>query len=344
MAYTSIDDPSAHFQIATYSGTGSAQSITNDGNSNLQPDWMITKNRTGTTDPMVNDSSRGVGKYLFANRNNSEATSTVDHTSFDSDGFSVSTGESVNDNGDTFVAWQWKANGGTTSSNTDGYLTSTVQANTTAGFSILTFTTDGSTRTVGHGLGVKPDVIWIASRNVAGGFLVITDVIDGSMDYGVLRSTNAFASIGYNAPTSTVFEYNDNNTNTQVAYCFAQKQGYSKFGSYTGNGNANGTFVYTGFKPAFVIVKRSDTAGDSWAIFDNKRSDVVGANVIDKEIAANESSAEYDRTNANMDFLSNGFKLRNTDGWHNASGDTYFYMAFAENPFVTSTGTPTTAR
>ena len=344
MAYTTINDPSAHFQVATYSGTGSAQSITNDGNSNLQPDWMITKNRTGTTDPMVNDSSRGVGKYLFANRTNSEATSTIDHTSFDSDGFSVSTGESVNDNGDTFVAWQWKANGGTTSSNTDGYLTSTVQANTTAGFSIVTFTTDGSTRTVGHGLGVKPDVIWIASRNVAGGFLVITDAVDGTMDYGILRNTNAFASISYNAPTSTVFEYNDNNTNTQVAYCFASKQGYSKFGKYTGNGNANGTFVYTGFKPRFIMVKRTDTAGYHWRLYDTKRSAADGGNPLDKRLQPNLTEAEGTHaSDFDIDALSNGFKLR-TSSQINVNNGTYFYMAFAEQPFVTSTGTPTTAR
>ena len=355
MAYTNIDDPSAHFQVETYTGAGANTSVTFSGNSDLKPDFLWLKNRTAGYAHAAFDSNRNLGSAVNAPFLEPNATSTENsnqnwwnstNNGINTDGFqfgSVSE-HNLNNLNSEYVAWAWKANGGTTSSNTDGYLTSTVQANTTAGFSILTFTTDGNTRTVGHGLGVKPDVIWIASRNVAGGFLVITDVIDGSMDYGVLRSTNAFASIGYNAPTSTVFEYNDNNTNTQVAYCFAQKQGYSKFGSYTGNGNANGTFVYTGFKPAFVIVKRSDTAGDSWAIFDNKRSDVVGANVIDKEIAANESSAEYDRTNANMDFLSNGFKLRNTDGWHNASGDTYFYMAFAENPFVTSTGTPTTAR
>ena len=340
MAYTNIDDPSAHFQVATYSGTGSAQSITNDGNSNLQPDWMITKNRTGTTDPMVNDSSRGVGTYLFANRTNAEATDIIDHTSFDSDGFSVSTGESVNDSGDTFVAWQWKANGGTTSSNTDGYLTSTVQANTTAGFSIVLFTTDGNTRTVGHGLGVKPSVIWIASRNVSGGFLVITDAMDGSMDYGTLRTTNALSAIGYDAPTSSVFTYNDNNTNTQVAYCFAEKQGYSKFGQYIGNGNANGTFVYTGFKPAFIMGKRANTTGN-WFIVDSKR-DID--NPADKRLFLNLTSAESTSTNNEVDLLSNGFKLRRNLIQSNASGSTYFFMAFAENPFVTSTGIPTTAR
>jgi|TARA_R100000479_G_scaffold154358_1_gene90355 hypothetical protein len=344
MAYTNINDPSKHFQVATYSGTGSAQSITNDGNSNLQPDWIITKNRTGTTDPMVNDSSRGVGTYLFANRTNAEATDTIDHTSFNSDGFSVSTGESVNDNGDTFVAWQWKANGGTTSSNTDGYLTSTVQANTTAGFSIVLFTADGNTRTVGHGLGAKPDVIWVASRNVAGGFLVITDAVDGSMDYGVLRNTNAFASISYNAPTSTVFEYNDNNTNTQVAYCFAQKQGYSKFASYTGNGNANGTFVFTGFKPRFIMVKRTDAAGYHWRIYDTKRSAADGFNPLDKRLQPNLTEAEGTHaSDFDIDALSNGFKLR-TSSQINVNNGTYFYMAFAENPFVTSTGIPTTAR
>ncbi len=265
-------------------------------------------------------------------------------TQFDTDGFTVGTNSGVNGSSDTFVAFQWKANGGTTSTNSEGDINSTVQANTTAGFSIVTFTTDGNTRTVGHGLGVKPDVIWIASRNVAGGFLVITDAIDGSMDYGVLRNTNAFASIGYDAPTSSVFSYNDNDTNTQVAYCFAEKQGYSKFGKYTGNGSSDGTFVYTGFKPRWIMVKRSDTSLYHWRIYDTKRSSSNGGNPLDERVNANLNEAEGTHaSDFDIDALSNGFKLK-TSSQINVSNGIYIYMAFAENPFVTSTGIPTTAR
>ena len=344
MAYTTIDDPSAHFQTALYTGTGSTQSVVNDGNSNLKPDWVWIKKRNSSGNNSVFDSTRGATKELVTNGTNAEATDAQLLTQFDTDGFTVGTNSGVNGSSDTFVAWQWKANGGTTSSNTDGYLTSTVQANTTAGFSIVTFTTDGNTRTVGHGLGIKPNVIWVASRNVAGGFLVITDAIDGSMDYGLLRSTNAFASIGYNAPTSTVFEYNDNNTNTQVAYCFSEKQGYSKFGSYTGNGNANGTFVYTGFKPRWIMLTRTDTAGYHWRMYDTKRSAADGENPLDKRLNANIDEAEGTHaSDFDIDALSNGFKLR-TSSQINVNDGTYFYMAFAEQPFVTSTGIPTTAR
>ena len=352
MAYTNIDDPSAYFQVTLYSGTGSAQSITNDGNSNLQPDWMITKNRTGTTDPMVNDSSRGVGKYLFANRTNSEGTSTIDHTSFDSDGFSVSTGESVNDSGDTFVAWQWKANGGTTSSNTDGGTTSTVQANTTAGFSIVTWTGTGSATTLGHGLGDTPDMIIVKNRTTAVDWAVYHKNLTDAGYVLSLNTADAQADSGTNRwnhtdPTSSVFsvgsgQQTNQNTNNMVAYCFAEKQGYSKFGKYTGNGNANGAFVYTGFKPAFVMTKPSSATG-SWSMYDHKRT---GFNPIDVWLRANGTDAESTSaiSGDDIDLYSNGFKLRNSDNTINASGTTYVYMAFAENPFVTSTGIPTTAR
>ena len=347
MAYTSIDDPSAHFQTALWTGTGSAgNAVTFDGNSDMQPDWVWSKRRDVGYSHVLKDTSRGGTSnndlHLVSDLTNAESTYSNYRMDFNSDGF---TADGVGDSGfqgsgSSMVSWCWKANGGTTSSNTDGYLTSTVQANTTAGFSIVTFTADGNTRTVGHGLGVKPDVIWIASRNVAGGFLVITDAVDGSMDYGTLRNTNAFASISYNAPTSTVFEYNDNNTNTQVAYCFAQKQGYSKFGKYVGNGSTDGVFVYTGFKPAFLLYKKTGS-GDGWFLIDSKRDPDNGS--TERYLRADESGTEA-TTSKIVDFCSNGFKLRNNDGAHNGSGNTYIYMAFAENPFVTSTGIPTTAR
>ena len=350
MAYTSINDPSAHFQTATYSGTGSAQSITNDGNSNLQPDWMITKNRTGTTDPMVNDSSRGVGTYLFANRTNAEATDTIDHTSFDSDGFSVSTGESVNDSGDTFVAWQWKANGGTTSSNTSGTITSTVQANTDAGFSVVTYSGNSTSgATIGHGLGVAPNWIIVKARTLGGNWIVGSTALDSTLaNRCVLNSTAAASSNtgDFNAaPTSSVFQLGssldvNSSTKTYVAYCFAEKQGYSKIGKYFGNGNADGAFVYTGFKPAFIMIKRSDSTSN-WTIWDSKRDPF---NYGERTLFPNGTSVEESgNANERWDLLSNGFKFR-SNGRNTVSGGTYIYMAFAENPFVTSTGIPTTAR
>ena len=290
------------------------------------------------------DSSRGATKEIISNGGNAEATDAQLLTQFDTDGFTVGTNGGVNGSGDGYVAWQWKANGGTTSSNSNGNSTTTVQANTTAGFSIVLGSFTGSTKTYGHGLGVAPDVVLWKNRSNTNSWLLFTTAVDGSHDYGILNQANNFSATSYDVPSSTVFYGNDDASTNFVAYCFAQKQGFSKFASYTGNGNANGTFVYTGFKPAWLMIKNKTSTGNSWAIFDNKRSDVEGANQIDREIAANEDSAEYDRTNANMDFLSNGFKLRNTDGWHNTSGDTYFYMAFAENPFVTSSGIPTTAR
>jgi hypothetical protein len=345
MAYTSIDDPSAYFQAALYSGTGSAQSITNDGNSNLQPDWMVTKNRTGTTDPMVNDSSRGVGKYMFANRDNAEATSTVDHTSFDSDGFSVSTGESVNDSGDTFVAWQWKANGGTTSSNTAGNVTNTLQANTTAGFSISTFTSASSGNTTfGHGLGVTPAMFILKARNQGYGWWINHKGLSNQSDqYLGFHTSGDVATVSWGAaPTSTLITAAQAFTGagtSMVCYAFAEIQGYSKFGKYTGSGNADGTFVYTGFKPAFFMSKRTDNTAN-WLIFDNERS----VNLNDNYIYLNSNAAEGTSSSSGVDFLSNGVKMRNTYNDANASSASYIYMAFAHNPFVTSTGIPTTAR
>ena len=345
MAYTSIDDPSAYFQTALYSGTGSAQSITNDGNSNLQPDWMITKNRTGTTDPMVNDSSRGVGKYMFANRMNSEATSTVDHTSFNSDGFSVSTGESVNDSGDTFVAWQWKANGGTTSSNTAGNVTNTLQANTTAGFSISTFTSASSgNTTIGHGLGVTPAMFILKARNQGYGWWVNHKGLANQSDqYLGIHTSGDVATVSWGAaPSSTLITLSQAFTGagtSMVCYSFAEKQGFSKFGKYIGNGNSDGTFVYTGFKPAFFMSKRFDNTSN-WLIFDNERS----TNLNDNYIYLNSNTTEGTSSSSGVDFLSNGVKMRNTYNDANANNASYIYMAFAHNPFVTSTGTPTTAR
>ena len=339
MAYTSIDDGSAHFQAEEYTGTGSTQSVGNGGNSNLKPDWVWIGGKASGDNNSIFDSSRGATKEIISNAGNAEATDAQLLTQFDTDGFTVGTNGGVNGSGDGYIAWQWKANGGTTSSNTDGNSTTTVQANTTAGFSIVLGSFTGSTKTYGHGLGVAPDVVLWKNRSNTNSWLLFTTAVDGSHDYGILNQGNAFSATSYDVPTSTVFYGNDDASTNFVAYCFAEKQGYSKFGSYTGNGNSNGTFVYTGFKPAFFICKRTDSSAN-WLIFDIERS----TNLNDNYIYANSDSSEGTSSSAGVDFLSNGVKMRNTYQDANVNQASYFFMAFAHNPFVTSTGTPTTAR
>ena len=361
MAYTTIDDPSAHFQTALYTGNGSTQSITNDGNSDMQPDWVWIKSRSNASWHSLQDSSRGATKTLFSNTTNAEVTYTNAQTSFDSDGFSLaadSSGGSVNVNSRTYVGWQWKANGGTTASNSNGSITSTVQANTDAGFSIITYTGNGtqSGQTVGHGLGAVPKVIISKDRNASSNvphWRVYHESI-GNTKYLTLQGTDAASTFNdwdNTTPTSSVYSVGgaggytptNNNNTPYVAYVFAEKQGYSKFGKYVGNGNANGPFIYTGFKPAFVMTKRTDTTS-GWFIQDIKRGIRNSNSGTALEANTNLAESGIGATNYDIDFLSNGFKLRQSNAYLNASGGTYIYMAFAENPFTTSTGIPTTAR
>ena len=357
MAYTNIDDPSAYFQTALYAGNNTTDhNITNDGNSNLQPDFVWIKQRTSNNPHVLQDTSRGFAgngeaNVLISNTTGAEVTNGA-FESFNTNGFGVG-GTNVasgayNLSGSNYVAWQWKANGGTTASNTDGTITSTVQANQDAGFSIVTYTGTSSAGTIGHGLGVAPKVVIVKARTgVPTSWAVFHK--DGSTsddDTFVLNSTAAkatYAGFWNNQyPSSSVFGIStdiwlNNNGVNYVAYCFAEKQGYSKFGKYVGNGSTNGTFVYTGFKPAFVMTKKRDQVSN-WTIYDNKRNPF---NVADKVLLPNANNA--DQTVINFDFVSNGFKCRNS-GSENESGTTFIYMAFAENPFTTSTGIPTTAR
>jgi len=348
--YTAIDDPSAFFQTALYAGTGSAQSITNDGNSDLQPDFIWIKSRTdGTANHHAHNTNVATTRTLFVNKTDFEETQSQSVTSIQSDGFTLGTWGGNNAASNNFVAWQWKANGGTTSSNTDGSITSTVQANQDAGFSIVTYTGTGSAATVGHGLGVAPKVIIVKARS---GVLTSWAVFhkDGSTsddDTFVLNSTAAkatYAGFWNNQyPSSSVFGISNDiwlngNTENFVAYCFAEKQGYSKFGKYVGNGSTNGPFVYTGFKPAFVMIKKSNSTGQ-WLLFDNARDPFNKVFHQLRIITAAESTITHD-----IDFLSNGFKIRDIVSNDNGNGDTFIYIAFAENPFVTSTGIMGTAR
>jgi hypothetical protein len=367
MAYTNIDDPSAYFQAILYSGNGGTQSITNDGNSDLQPDLVWIKSRSNASWHSLQDSTRGATKTLFSNTNNAEVTYTNAQTSFDSDGFSLaadSSGGSVNVNSRTYVGWQWKANGGTTASNTDGDITSTVQANTDAGFSIVTYTGNTSNnQTVGHGLGVKPSVILIRNRTRVEDWRLNHQGMNNGTGMIRLNSTDTYNTTGTTlmnvAPTSSVFsvstDWSVNGNYPFVAYCWAEKQGFSKFGTYITNGAAgnsystglaNGPFIYTGFKPAFFMVK-NNRAGQNWLMVDAARDPVnLNASTNYKGLLANSSATEASGGDFEVNFLSNGIKIfTEGTGWFNMyAGDEYLYMAFAENPFVTSTGVPTTAR
>tara|TARA_B110000444_G_scaffold225547_1_gene229468 strand:- start:280 stop:1185 length:906 start_codon:yes stop_codon:yes gene_type:complete len=301
---------------------------------------------------MLFNSSVGIGTganspYLMTDSTSAESTNSNGLQAVSSNGFTPGSMTRTNETNSNFVAWQWKCNGGTTASNTSGSITSTVQANTDAGFSIVTYTGTGATATVGHGLGVAPQIIIGKRRSgssnwfVGGSLFTSTQTMYINLTNGI---DTVAESIINNVTTSTTFKLGtDTNRNaasgTHVAYCFAEKQGYSKFGKYVGNGNANGPFIYTGFKPAFVMVKPS-SAADNWIIVDNKRDD---SNAAEKRLFPDTTAAEgtgYDV----CDMLSNGFKMKATSTSWNGSGRTYIYMAFAENPFVTSTGVPTTAR
>ena len=344
MAYTSIDDPSAYFQTTIYTGNGSTQSITNGGNSDLEPDFIWIKSRSDSSFNAWTDSTRGTSKRLYSNSTSGEESHTDRVTAFNSDGFSLGGSSLVNTNTYNYVAWQWKANGGTTAANSDGSLASVVQADTTAGFSIVTWTGAGGARTVGHGLGVAPDVIIVKNRSTSTQWGVWhKDLADTDNNLRINGTGAEVDDALWNdtVPTSSVFSISSaaEVSNDCVAYCFAEKQGYSKFGGYTGNGNVNGPFVYTGFKPAFVLVK-SSSATHNWHILDNKRDP---ENVVDKYL--NPDNAASEATFTFGDFLSNGFKWRSSSGTSfNESGTSYIYMAFAESPFVTSTGVPCTAR
>jgi len=357
-AYTTIDDPSVYFQTGLYVGTGSELVITNDGNSNLQPDLMWIKNRTdGSTNHHWHDTSRGTTVTLFGNKTDAEETQAQSVKSVQSDGFTLGTWDGNNIDDKNFVAWQWKATSGTTTTNTTGNgIDSVIQANAPAGFSIVTYTGNGtqSGQTVGHGLGAVPKMIISKDRNASSNvphWRVYHEAV-GNTKYLDLTATSAasdFNDWDDTTPTSTVYSvggaggYTPTNTNNTpyVAYLFADVQGYSKFGTYTGNGNASGPVVYTGFKPAFVLVKCIDAAGE-WQIYDHKRP---GYNFPNYNLSPNNATAEYQGASYhNMDILSNGFKILLTDVAVNTVAKKYMYAAFAENPFVTSTGIPTTAR
>jgi len=353
MAYSSIVKPSDYFNTKMYDGNGGTNALTGVG---FQPDWTWIKNRDATDWHFLTDAVRGVTKTLHSNTTNAESTQATALTAFGSDGFTVGSDGSVNRNNQSFVAWNWKA--GTTSGiATDGNTTITPSSysfNQTNGFSVITYTGNGTSGAgVPHGLNAKPQMILVKRLNATDSWQVYTQPIlniSNATKYLKLDANNAEATSnsrwnGYQPSTTNFYLGNDDSVNasggTYIAYVFAAKTGFSKIGSYTGNGNANGPFIYTGFKPAFVLHKKS-SAADDWNIFDNKRNP---HNVVDKYLIPNSDGAEG--TSTNRDFLSNGFKIRSSSNYVNQSGQTFFYMAFAENPLVANSGTdgvPATAR
>jgi len=344
MAYSSIAKPTDYFNTVLWTGNGSTMTITGVG---FNADLVWVKLRSGSDDNRLFDQVRGINKYVISNSNSTETTDAILSTT--SDGYNLASAGEVTANGGTFVGWNWKANGAG-SSNSDGTIASTVSVNTTAGFSIVSYVGGGaSSATVGHGLGTTPAMIIIKNRQNDPEWRVWHQDLSGSTYKLRLNGTEAQDSSAtvFNGQSATTFTVGNDPSvsgsgNNIIAYCFKEVKGYSKFGSYTGNGNANGTFVYTGFKPAWVMYKRSSASGNDWVIVDNKRDPI---NVCDEELYANLNSGTGDVDL--LDFLSNGFKCRRSHNSQNGSGSTYIYMAFAENPFVgnvSGTAVPVTAR
>ena len=360
MAYSTITKPGLYFNTITYTGDGtSPKARTGVG---FQPDWVWSKARDVVRSHQLIDSQRGVNKTLNSDNANQEGTN-FSHgylQSFDSDGFTSQSGSSGsnnwNQNNAPYVVWNWKANGAG-SANTDGSINSTVSANTTVGFSIVSYTGTGSNATIGHGLSSAPEIIFQKCRSNSSTWWHIgsTKISTGFNSYLHLNETDAVASdssVWNNTnPTSSVFSVGsaagtNGSSRTNIAYCFHSVKGYSKIGSYTGSGSTNGSYIHLGFKPAWTMYKRISSGGSGgWSIHDNKRSESNGNNPLRKYIVAQTSGTESTDDFFTIDHLSNGFKLRATDGESNASGVTYLYMAFAESPFVTgASGIPTTAR
>ena len=342
MAWTTINKSSLYMNSVPYMGNQSTLNVTGVG---FQPDLVWLKKRGNTSDHYLTDAVRGVTETVYVNLTNGESTVANGLTAFGADGFTIGDDTGINQDTQTQMSWSWKAAGGAGSSNTDGTInTTSTSVNTTAGFSISTFTGNSTSgATVGHGLGKVPACVWIKRLDNNDGLVVYHQSMGNTKHMKTDRTNAEATGSAYWNDTSpddqVVTLGNDTgvNTGTYVMYAWAAIDGYSRFGQYTGNGNADGTFVYTGFKPEFVLHKRSDSAAD-WVVMDSGR-DVD--NVVQDTLYPNLNNAEsdYDR----MDFLSNGFKYRNTSSTSNASGATFIYMAFGQT-MVGTDDTPATAR
>ena len=350
MAYSTISKPGLHFNTVTYTGNGGTQSITGVG---FRPDWTWIKERNTAVSHQIFDVIRGATKRIYPDSTSAENTNADSLTSFDSDGFSLGSAGSTNGNSDTFVSWNWKAGNSQGSSNTDGTINTTyTSVNSTAKFSISTYTGTGSAATFGHGLGVAPTFCLHKELNSTGPWFVCNVARTGDTGYMYLDQDITGSTSGqafYTAkPTSSLINLGtdpdiNQSGQTYVAYCFAEVQGFSKFGTYTSNGNADGTFIYTGFKPAWVMVKNVSSTS-AWMLYDNKRDTDVDGNPNTRSLMPNLTNAE-DVNAENVDFLSNGFKCRGTGVKLNNSTDTFAYFAFAAEPLVANigAGVPATA-
>ena len=348
MAYTTINKPSLYFDTKLYVANEQQRDITGF---EFNPDWVWIHNRTQSVNSMLFDKVRGATKQIHTNNNSAENTDAQALNAFITNGFSLGTGWTNQSTGDNYVAWNWSAGNSSGSSNADGSVTSTVSANTTAGFSIVTFTGTGSAATIGHGLGAVPNLIIVKKTSATGNWGVYHSGL-GATKYLLF---NAYDSAGTSSapwndtsPTSSVFTVNtssDVNASgaTHVAYCFKSIKGYSKIGTYAGNGNTDGPFIYTGFKPAMLWFKRTSGSVANYQMWDNKRdpdNPVENAYHIDSNDA--DGSPDQD-----IDFLSSGFKIRSNQGHLNANGYDFVYYAVAEEPLVANVGAkgiPATAR
>ena len=362
MAYTTVNDPTEYFNTKLYTGNGTlGHAIKGVG---FKPDWVWVKDRSEAHDHKITDSSRlgggsGPTRTLEANTTGAEYDDQGEGsdatTSFDTDGFTLGSNDNYNEKSNTYVAWCWKANGATTTTNdasstSIGTIDSVHQANTTAGFSIVTYTADGNNNaSFAHGLGTAPKWVLIKNRDTARSWLVGHHKIGFTHTTGHLNSTDDADedAVYFNntAPTSTVVTLGTNEAGNEsgdkfVAYCFAEVQGYSKFGTYTGNGAEAGPYIYTGFKPAWLMIKNMGAA-EEWVLQDSTRS-IDNPATINTRVDAN--ITEADASSLDINYHSNGFKIKSDQAQLNSNDVQYAYMAFAESPFVTSNGTPNTAR
>jgi hypothetical protein len=333
-----IADGSDYFQAKTYTGNGGTQSITTTG---MSPDWVWTKRRNLAASHNLYDIVRGATKFLGSDTNNAEQTGSDRLTSFDSTGFSLGSNAEVNNNNDTYIAWCWDA-GSSTVSNTDGSITSTVRASAASGFSIVTWTGNQTNGSVGHGLNAAPKIVFVKDTDVAYNWYVFTTATGSHLRIEGLNNTNAASSPGsqYTLNSSTVSNLSTlaslNTTgSTMLMYCIAPVEGFSSIGSYEGNGSNDGPFIFTGMRPAWIMIRASSDTG-RWVIHDTARA---ANNASESVLYANTSDAEYTNSGMAVDILSNGFKVRTgTSSFQNGSGVTYIYVAFAENPFQANGG------
>ena len=336
MAYTTIDNPELYFQVKIYTGTGSSNALTLDGDENMQPDLVWNKIRSATGSHRMTDAVRGVTEEIYPDIPDAEDTQSEGVTAFGSNGFTVGTNAGYNTSSATYVAWCWKESA-------------------TAGFDIVSYTGNGSNRTISHSLSAKPAMMIVKQRSASRDWWVYNKNLDGTdgatgvmyLSTSDAAGTGATTSWNSTAPTSSVFSLGTTvgvnaSSGTYINYLFSEVQGYSKFGKYVGNADSDGPFIYTGFRPAFFLYKNSNSSSEEWKVLDNKRDPINRGS--QRNLVVHDNRAESDDANSIGEFVSNGVKIRSSHNNINESGDTFIYMAFAEQPFVNSNGVPNNAR